>query len=69
LRDQRRARLDGLLMILTDGGRKIGYVPRDRNEILARLMDAGKFLFARLESKEWKGDWRQVSARVFLREV
>jgi len=57
------------ILILNDEGRKIGYVPRDRNEILAHLMDAGKFLFARLEAKEWKGDWLRVVARVFLREV
>lgn len=57
------------ILILTGKGDKLGYVPRDRNEILARLMDAGKFLFARLESKEWHGDWLRVAARVFLRDV
>jgi len=57
------------ILILTENGEKLGYVPRDRNEILARLMDAGKFLFARLESKEWHGDWLRVAARVFMRDV
>lgn len=57
------------ILILSEEGRKIGYVPRDRNEVLARLMDAGKFLFAKLEAKEWKGDWLRLSARVFLRDV
>lgn len=57
------------ILILTEDGRKTGYVPRDRNEILARLMDAGKFLFARLESKEWHGDWLCISARVFMKDV
>lgn len=57
------------ILILTECGNKLGYVPRDRNEILARLMDAGKLLFARLESKEWHGNWLRVAARVFLREV
>lgn len=57
------------ILILTESGEKLGYVPRDRSEILARLMDAGKFLFSRIESKEWHGDWLQVSARVFLRDV
>ena len=57
------------ILILTESGEKFGYVPRDRNEILARLMDAGKFLFARLESKQWQGDWLRVSIRVFLREI
>lgn len=57
------------ILILTENGQKLGYVPRDRNEILARLMDAGKFLMARLEAKEWQGDWLCVSVRVFLRDV
>lgn len=57
------------ILILTEHGEKLGYIPRDRNEILAHLMDAGKLLFGRLESKEWTGDWLNVSARVFLRDV
>lgn len=32
--------------ILTAGGLKLGYVPRHRNPVLARLMDAGKQLLA-----------------------
>lgn len=57
------------ILILTAKGQKLGYVPRDRNEILARLMDAGKFLVARLESKEWEGDWLRLEARIFLKEI
>lgn len=33
------------ILILTEGGEKLGYIPRDRNEILARLMDAGNSCF------------------------
>ncbi len=57
------------ILILTEDGRKVGYVPRDRNEVLARLMDAGKLIFARLDSKQWKGGWLRVMARVYLRDV
>ena len=60
---------DLAILILTEQGGKLGFIPRDRNEVLARLMDAGKCLFARLESKEWHGDWLRVSIRVFLKDV
>jgi HIRAN domain len=57
------------ILILTEKGEKFGYIPRDRIEILARLMDAGKILFARLESKRWQGDWLCVQVRIFLRDI
>ena len=34
--------------------------PRAKNEALARLMDAGKLLFGRLEDKEWQGEWLKI---------
>lgn len=34
--------------VLTEPGAKLGYVPRHRNPILARLMDAGKLLVAEI---------------------
>lgn len=36
--------------ILAAGGLKLGYVPRHRNPVLARLMDAGKQLLATVAS-------------------
>lgn len=56
------------IMIFTESGAHLGYVPRAKNEALARLMDAGKILFARLEAKEWQGDWLRAEARIFLRD-
>lgn len=37
------------IAVRTPSGVKLGYVPRDRNAILARLMDAGWALAGRLE--------------------
>ena len=40
---------DSLAILIFDSkGNKLGYVPRDKNEVIARLMDAGKFIFGRL---------------------
>lgn len=38
------------IIVLTGSSQKIGYVPRHRNPILARLMDAGKVLVAEVAS-------------------
>ena len=56
------------IMILTEAGDHLGYVPRAKNETLARLMDAGKLLFAKLESKSWHGDCLRVSTHIYLRD-
>ncbi len=46
--------------------RHLGYVPRAKNEVLARLMDAGVGVDARLDSKAWVGDWLRLEMSVFL---
>ncbi len=57
------------IMILDDKGNHLGFVPQAKNEVLARLMDAGKLIFGKLEHKEWRGDWLQLKIRVFMREM
>lgn len=60
---------DGLAILILDAqGEKLGYVPREKNEALARLMDAGKVVFARLQSKQWRGNWLNLSMQVFMRD-
>ncbi len=56
------------IMIFDEKGHHLGYVPRAKNEALARLMDAGKLLFGRLESKEFQGNWLKAGIRIFLRD-
>ncbi len=56
------------IMILTESGHHVGYVPQAKNEALARLLDAGKLLFARIESKSRRNDWLQIEVRIFLRD-
>lgn len=47
---------------------KVGYIPRDKNEVIARLMDAGKSFFATLEAKEWEGNWLKLKIKVILKD-
>lgn len=47
---------------------KIGYVPADMNQVCSRLMDAGKFFFCRVVSKEWKNKWLKINANIYMVE-
>jgi hypothetical protein len=56
------------ILIKNADGVKIGYVPKADNAIFARLMDAGKLLFARISSKEMSGQWLKLDIKVYLHE-
>jgi hypothetical protein len=47
---------------------KIGYIPKAKNEVIARLMDAGKQFYAVLEAKEWEGNWLRLDIKVYLKD-
>ena len=49
-------------------GEPIGYIPKRQNQILARLMDAGKEIYGRYQSQEKTGDWLKVMAKVYMRD-
>jgi len=68
-REQNNKYDDKAILILTEDGKKLGYVPQERNEILSNLMDAGKFIFGRLEKKSWIGNWLKLDIQVFLRDM
>lgn len=57
------------IKIHDDKGNHLGFVPQAKNEVLARLMDAGKLIFGKLEAKEWQGNWLKLKIRVFMREM
>ena len=48
------------------GDDRIGFVPADCNEVLARLMDGGKALSGRLTGKEKVGTWNKLRMDVSL---
>lgn len=49
-------------------GNKLGYIPRDKNEILSRLMDAGKLLYGKVKTKEKIGEWIKIEMEVYLKD-
>ena len=60
---------DQFAIAITDrSGNVLGYIPRAHNEILARLMDVGKFIFAKIESKTWHNAWLKIMVRIYMRD-
>ena len=59
---------DKAIIVKDKEGNKLGYIPRSKNEILSRLMDAGKLLYGKVKSKEKIGDWVKIEMEVYLKE-
>ena len=47
---------------------KVGYVPREKNEVIARLMEAGKEFYATIQAKEYEGNWLKLEIQVLLND-
>ena len=48
--------------------KKIGYVPQGSNEILANLMDAGKYLYGVVVFAKLRDKWLHVRFNAFLKD-
>lgn len=48
--------------------RRLGYVPRRQNEVVARLMDAGKAFVARISAAERHPRWLEIRFRLWMRD-
>ena len=56
------------IKVFTKDQVKVGYIPRRENHILARLMDAGKLLYATIRAKAWQDDWLRIEIDVYLKD-
>lgn len=54
------------IIVRAPGGEKLGYLPADKVVILARLMDGGKLLYARVTSAGRRGPYWQILVEVVL---
>lgn len=54
------------VMILTEAGKKLGYIPEKDNIVFARLMDAGKLLAAKITKISKRGTFYQISIGIYL---
>ena len=57
------------IAVNTSAGVLIGYVPRRYASVMARLMDAGKNLSAKVVGKELEGHWLDITVSIEMKEV
>ena len=62
---------DLAIRVENQDGEKIGYIPRKQNPILARLMDGGKQLYAKMVNLEFYHNtkWADLTIKVYLRDL
>lgn len=53
--------------VLTPTGRDLGYLPKGENVVIARLLDAGLNVYAKVTNWTMKGTWPYVRIDLFLR--
>lgn len=56
------------IVVKTQSGVKIGYVPKKDNVVFSRLMDAGKLLFGKISDKSKNGSWVIINMKIYLHE-
>lgn len=59
---------ENAIAIFDENGYHLGYIPKIKNEVLARLLDAGKRLSTKLTAKEWNGSWLKLDIEIFLHD-
>ena len=71
LKREPRNRFDPLaIRVETAAGMNIGYVPREKNGLLARLLDAGKLIVAKVRDKQLVDEFFvSIWMEVILKEI
>ena len=57
---------ENAILVLNEKGQKLGYIPEKDNIVFTRLMDAGKYLIARVGDMDTKGSFRKISINIYL---
>ena len=57
---------DALAIRVFAGDDRLGFVPRRQNEMIARMMDSGKAIGAKITGIEKLGRWNKIHMEVFL---
>lgn len=57
---------ENAILVLDGKNRKLGYIPEKDNIVFARLMDAGKYLTAKINDIDPCGSFRKISIGIYL---
>ncbi|MBR0383007.1 MAG: HIRAN domain-containing protein [Eubacterium sp.] len=57
---------ENAILVLTESGIKLGYIPEKDNIVFSRLMDAGKLLVAKINDIKKRGTFTQISIGIYL---
>ncbi len=57
---------ENAILVLDGKNRKLGYIPEKDNIVFARLMDAGKYLTAKINDIDPYGSFRKISISIYL---
>ena len=66
LRDSKNLGDKWSVKVLDSKGRNVGYLSSDCSEVVSRLMDAGKKMFAKVENIEKRPRWNLIELEVYL---
>ena len=58
--------VDNAILIFTEDGAKLGYVPEKDNLVFSRLMDAGKMLAGKIDKIDKKGSFSKIGIGIYL---
>jgi len=68
LKRESRNEFDKFAVALYYKAVKVGYIPKDKNEVIARLMDAGKSFYATIAAKDWEGTWLRLDIKIYIKD-
>lgn len=54
------------IQVFSPQGHELGFVPRDVNQILARLLDGGKHVFAEVVDVSHRDGWWRIEIAIYL---
>ena len=57
---------ENAILVLDENGRKLGYIPEKDNLVFARLMDAGKYLTARMTDLDKDAPFVRINIDIYL---